>query len=91
MRTCIAVDMLHRPVVPGGARGAMTPPDFGVSVNPISTMGDKLCPPNITGTPGFSDLPTVLIVIDAIKSNLNSSLTNECKTNYLTLKFTLFI
>ena len=28
-----------RPVVPGGARGAMAPPDFGRSVNPISTKG----------------------------------------------------
>ena len=24
----------------------MTPPDFGRSVNPISTRGDRLCPPN---------------------------------------------
>ena len=29
--------------VPGGA---MAHPDFGRSVNPISTRGDKLCPPN---------------------------------------------
>ena len=41
-------------VVPGGA---MTPPDFGRSVNPISTRG---APPNNTGTPGFSDLPMAL-------------------------------
>ena len=34
----------------------MTPPDFGRSVNPIST--DRLFPPNNTGTPGFLDLPT---------------------------------
>ena len=49
-----------RPVVPGGARGAMAPPIFGRSVNPISTKGGRLCPPNNTGTPGFSDLPTDL-------------------------------
>ena len=36
----------------------MAPPDFGRSVNPISTKGGRLCPPNITGTPRFSDLPT---------------------------------
>ena len=30
-----------RGVVPGGAA-----PDFGRSVNPISTRGDRLCPPN---------------------------------------------
>ena len=33
----------RRPVVPGGA---MAPPDFGRSVNPILTMGDRLYPPN---------------------------------------------
>ena len=35
-----------RGVVPGGAGGAMAPPDFGRSVNSISTRGDRLCPPN---------------------------------------------
>ena len=35
-----------RSVVPGGARGAMAYPDFGRSVNPISSRGDRLCPPN---------------------------------------------
>ena len=34
-------------------------------VNPISTKGEgggggRLCPPNNTGTPGFSDLPAAL-------------------------------
>ena len=38
----------------------MEPPDFGRTVNPISTKGDRLCPPNNTDTPGFSDLPTAL-------------------------------
>ena len=38
----------------------MVPPDFGRSVNPISTRGGRLCPPNNTGTPRFSDLPTAL-------------------------------
>ena len=49
-----------RGVVPGGAGGAMAPPDIGRSVNPISTKGGRLCPPNDTGTPRFSDLPTAL-------------------------------
>ena len=31
-----------RPVVPRGAGGAMTPPDFGRSVNPISTRSSRL-------------------------------------------------
>ena len=38
----------------------MAPPDFGRSVNPISARGARLCPPNNTGTPRFSDLPTAL-------------------------------
>ena len=42
-----------RPVVPGGGGG-------GRSVNLISTRRGRLCPPNDTGTPGFSDLPTAL-------------------------------
>ena len=54
--------VVHRPVVPGGAGGAMAPPNFGRSVNPISTKGGRLCPPNNTGTPGFSDLPTALLI-----------------------------
>jgi hypothetical protein len=54
--------LYSRGVVPGVARAgiAMAAPDFGRSVNPISTMGGRLCPPNNTGTPGFSDLPTAL-------------------------------
>ena len=35
-----------RPVVPGCAGCAMAHPDFGRSVNPISTRGDRLCPTN---------------------------------------------
>ena len=38
----------------------MSSPDFGRLVNPISTKGGRLCPPNNTGTPGFSNLPTAL-------------------------------
>ena len=51
-----------RPVVPRCAGGTMAPPDFGRSVNLISTKGSRLCPPNNynTGTPEFSDRPTAL-------------------------------
>ena len=38
------------------------PPDFGRSVNPISTKGGRSCPPNNTGIDGFSDLLTALSV-----------------------------
>ena len=51
-----------RGVVPRGTGGSMVPPNFGTSVNPISTNcnGGRLCPPNNTGTPGFPDLPRAL-------------------------------
>ena len=51
-----------RPVVPGGARGAMATPNFGPSFNPISNRRNRLCPHITTGTPGFSDLPTALVL-----------------------------
>ena len=46
-----------RGVVPGGA---MAPPVFGRSVNPISTRGADYAHHITAGTPGFSDLPTAL-------------------------------
>ena len=42
-----------------------TPPDFGRSVNSIPNKGGRSCPPNNTGTPGFSDLPAALYQNDA--------------------------
>ena len=42
---------------------AMASPDLDRLVNPISTKGGRLCPPNNTGIPGFSDLPTALVYI----------------------------
>ena len=40
----------------------VSPPDFGRSVNPISSRGEGvgLCPPHYYLPLGFSDLPTVL-------------------------------
>ena len=49
---------LSRGVVPGGA---MVPPDFGRSLNPISTRGTDYAHLIATGTLGFSDLPTALL------------------------------
>ena len=59
----VAIEEPVRPAVPGGAGDSIAPPDFGRSVNPISTKGGKLCPPNNTGTPGSSDLPTALKLV----------------------------
>ena len=44
-----------------GCRGAMTPPDFGRSVNPILCRGTDCAHVITTGTPGFSNLPTALL------------------------------
>ena len=56
-----------RGVVPGVAGGAMAPPDFGRSVNLISSRGDKLCPPNYYWHPRIfrpSDGPGRMYPID---------------------------
>ena len=55
----VYITEFSRPVVPGGAGGAMASPDFGKFVNPFSTRGDRLCPPNNPGTHGFSALFSV--------------------------------
>ena len=44
----------------GGGRGGRAPPDFGRSVKPTKTKGGRLFPPNNTGIPEFSNLPTAL-------------------------------
>ena len=49
-----------RPVVPGGAGGSMAPPDFGRSVNLISTRVTDYAHLITAGTPGFLDLPMLL-------------------------------
>jgi hypothetical protein len=46
---------------------------FGRSDNPISTKGGRLCPPNNTGTPGFSDLLTALQFITCSHVNFPTS------------------
>ena len=56
----LSASLDYRAVIPGGAGGTMAPTDFGRSVNPILTRGDRLCLLNNTGTPGFSYLPTAL-------------------------------
>ena len=54
----------------------MTHPDFGRSVNPISTRGTDYAHLITTGTPGFSDLPTALGPDDSkVFNNLHTSLT----------------
>ena len=45
----------------GGLGGATAPPPvFSRTVNPISTRGSRLCPPQYYEPPGFSDLATAL-------------------------------
>ena len=62
-------------------RRGVAPPDFGRSVNPISTRGGgRLCLLNITGTPRFSDLPTALYrivkLIQCVQHNGTKTLVN---------------
>ena len=75
-------DYEYRGVVPGLAEGAMAPPDFGRPLNPISAKGGTLFPPNNTGTPGFSDLPTALIMF-FILSCFQWKTYVHCVTNHL--------
>ena len=35
-----------RAVISGGTGGALAPPEFRSSANPIPTRGDRLCPPH---------------------------------------------
>ena len=54
----------RRPVVPEGARGAMTwYPRFWLISLPYHNQGDRLFPDITTGTPGFTDLLTALYSI----------------------------
>ena len=61
----------------------MATPDFGRSVNPISTrVWGRLCPPNNNGIARFSDLPTALYVVHIInilslKQSINHNLTSQ--------------
>ena len=50
--------IINRGVARGGARGARAPPppEFCRSVNPIQTMGGRLCPPHYCQPPGFKSL-----------------------------------
>ena len=49
-----------RPVASGGAGGALAPPVFVQTVNPISTRGADYTHHSTTSPPGFSDLATGL-------------------------------
>ena len=62
--SCMDLFIRNRPVVQGGADGAIAPPDFGKSVNPISTRRADipkllLVPPDFT--PSYGPQPTVRV------------------------------
>ena len=54
--------MHSRPVASGGAGGALAPPVFGQTVNPISTRGADYTHHSTTSPPGISDLATGLVM-----------------------------
>ena len=66
-----------RDVVPGGAGGAMAPPDFGRSVNPISTRGTDYAHLTTTSSLGFPDHPTALRMEK--KSTMHCNIVQEFK------------
>ena len=73
-------DLLCRPVVAGGAGGAMAPPDFARSVTLSQPGGADYAHQNTTGTSGFSDLPTALLCDNSLgqpSSNIISSNSND--------------
>ena len=55
------LNAFSRGVVPGGTGGPWLPQILADQSNlPLPRGGGRLCPPNNTGTPGFSDLPAAL-------------------------------
>ena len=57
-----SIRVYYRHVARWEAGGAAASPDFGGSVNPISTRGDTLSPPSTTCPPGFLTLAACLWV-----------------------------
>lgn len=53
---------IFRLVVPGGAGGAMAPPDFGLNLSQPS-RGSDYAQQILLAPPGFSDLLTALIIV----------------------------
>ena len=67
--------MDSRAVVSGGAGGALAPPEFGSSVNPIPIRGGRLCPPHYC-TPGFENLTTELDLTTPAKNHVKTAYIN---------------
>jgi hypothetical protein len=68
-RSCIT---LCQGCHPWGCRGCRAPPpDFGRSVNPISTRDTEYAHLITTGTPGFSDLPMALYVAVNLRKDMS--------------------
>ena len=61
--------MIYRDAARGGAGGAAAPPDFGRSVNPISTRGADYAHHSTTCPPGFLTLAASLVKISLPNSN----------------------
>ena len=71
-------ETIPRPVASGGAGGALAPPVFGQSVNPISTRGADYAHHSTTSPPGFSNLATGLSLYrDEVQAVRTSEEMNE--------------
>ena len=55
----------------GVARGGGALPEFGRSVNPIQTMGGRLCPSHYCQPPGFKKLSTPLFKLFLLQNFMN--------------------
>ena len=63
----------------------MAPPDFGRLVNPISIGGTDYAHLITTGTPGFSDLSTALIIPNVYYSERSSIITFRPISNVIVI------
>ena len=55
--------LVDRGVARGGAEGALAPPEFGRSVNPIQTRGADYTPHTTASPSGFKKLSTPLMFV----------------------------
>ena len=77
----------YRHATRGEAGGAAAPPDFGGSVNPISTRGDTLSPPSTTCPTGFLTLVACLLYRQTNDFNDSKLYVYWCNTHDMIDKF----
>ena len=79
-------DTKNRGVARGGAEGALAPPEFGRSVNPIQTRGGRLYPLHYCHPPGFKKLSTSLRALRAKSALLAVRAVSMMKADYISFE-----